>query len=198
VRLIGLTGGIASGKSTVARMFRALGAPVIDADQLAREVVEPGTPALADIAARWPDVVSGGQLDRKKLGAKIFADPAERAALNAITHPRIQAAALQRTRTFAEFGAPAVIYEAALIVENELDAGMNGLIVVHVPESVQLARLRARDGIGEAEARQRLSAQLPLAEKLKRATWVVDNAGSEDATRAEVERIWREILAAPE
>jgi len=194
VRVYGLTGGIASGKSTVAKIFAALGAKVIDADLLAREVVAPGTPGLAEIAARWPQVISLGQLDRKKLGALVFARPEERAALNAIVHPRIAAAALQETERLAALGERAVLYEAALIVENRLDAGMDGLVVVSAPEAVQLERLRAREGLDEGEARQRLSAQLPLKEKLARATWVVDNAADLEHTRGQVEQIWREIL----
>lgn len=197
MKLIGLTGGIASGKSTVAKMFAGLGAKVIDADLLAREVVAPGTPGLAQLAARWPDVILDGALDRKKLGAKIFADPAERAALNAIVHPLIAAESMKRAQAFAEQGEPAVLYEAALIVENGLDAGMDGLIVVSVPEPVQLQRLVEREQLPEAEARQRLSAQAPLAEKLARATWVVENSGSLAQTRAQVERVWREISGTP-
>lgn len=195
MRFIGLTGGIGSGKSTVAKMFAALGAKVIDADLLAREVVAPGTPGLAQLAARWPDCIADGALDRKKLGARIFADPAERAALNAIVHPLIAAETMRRAQAFADAGEKAVLYEAALIVENKLDAGMDGLIVVSVPEPVQLERLVQREKIPEAEARQRLAAQLPLAEKLARATWVVDNSGELEATRAQVARIWCEIQA---
>ncbi|MBS2030521.1 MAG: dephospho-CoA kinase [Deltaproteobacteria bacterium] len=193
MRVIGLTGGIASGKSTVAKMFAALGAKLIDADLLARQVVEPGTPGLAQVAARFPDCVVNGVLDRKKLGARVFADPAERAALNAIIHPLIAQAAMARTAELADAGEKAVIYEAALIVENKLDAGMDGLIVVSVPEDVQVARLRARENLGGPEAKQRLAAQLPLSEKLARATWIVDNSGDVERTREQVSRIWREI-----
>ena len=193
MRVIGLTGGIASGKSTVAKMFAALGAQLIDADLLARQVVEPGTPGLAKITARFPECVVNGVLDRKKLGSRVFADPSERAALNAIVHPLIAQAAMKRTAELADAGEKAVIYEAALIVENKLDAGMDGLIVVSVPEDVQVARLRGRENLGEPEAKQRLAAQLPLAEKLARATWIVDNSGDLPQTRAQVERIWREI-----
>ncbi len=133
MRTVGLTGGIASGKSTVARFFADLGAPVIDADQLARDVVAPGTPGLDTIARRWPETVEGGVLNRAALGARVFADPAQRAELNAITHPLIAAEALKRSAALAEAGAPVALYEAALIVENGLDAGLDGLIVVSVP-----------------------------------------------------------------
>jgi dephospho-CoA kinase len=193
VRVYGLTGGIASGKSTVARLFAAQGAKVIDADLLAREVVAPGTFGVAQIAARWPEVVADGALDRKKLGAKVFGSELDRAALNAIVHPLIAQAAQKETERLAQQGEKVVLYEAALIVENKLDAKMDGLIVVSAPESVQLARLRLREGLTETEARQRLAAQLPLQEKLARATWVVDNAGELAQTQAQVARIWSEI-----
>lgn len=194
MRIIGLTGGIASGKSTVARMFATLGAKVVDADVLAREVVEPGRPALAEIAARWPHVVIDGVLDRKALAATIFGSDVERRALNAITHPRIAQASMARMAEFAEAGEQAAIYEAALIVENDLDRGMDGLVVVSVPLAVQQQRLIQREGLGAEQAQARLAAQAPLAAKLARATWVIDNAGTLAETQAQVEQVWRKIL----
>ena len=194
MRIIGLTGGIASGKSTVAKMFAALGAPVVDADQLAREVVEPGQPALAEIAARWPQVVVNGVLDRKALAATIFGNDAERLALNAITHPRIAQASMARMQALAAKGQRAAIYEAALIVENNLDRGMDGLVVVSVPPPVQQERLIQREGLTAEQAQARLAAQAPLSEKLQRANWVIDNGGMLPATQAQVEQVWRRIL----
>lgn len=193
VRIYGLTGGIASGKSTVAAMFAALGAPVVDADALARRVVEPGQPALAEIAQRFgPEVLRpDGALDRKRLGELVFADPVARRALEAITHPRIAAAGRDEMARHAAAGAPACIYEAALIVENQLHLGMDGLVVVAVPETVQLARLIARDGLDEAAARARLAAQLPLADKVAVSTWVIDNGGALEDTEAQVAEVWR-------
>ena len=195
MRLVGLTGGIASGKSTVARFFAELGAPLVDADQLAREVVAPGTAGLEAIARRWPDTVQGGVLDRSKLGAYVFADPAQRAELNAITHPLIAAEAMKRTAALGERGEPAAIYEAALIVENGLDRGVDGLIVVSVPPAVQLRRLVERDGLSEADAQRRLAAQAPLEEKLRKATWIVDNSGALEFTRTQVGDIWRRVVS---
>ena len=194
MRIIGLTGGIASGKSTVAKMFAALGAQVVDADQLAREVVEPGSPALQEIAARWPSVVVNGVLDRKALAATIFGNDAERRALNAITHPRIAQASMARMQALAAQGQRAAIYEAALIVENNLDRGMDGLVVVSLPPTVQLQRLIQREGLTAEQAQARLSAQAPLAEKLQRATWVIDNGGLLPTTQAQVEQLWGKIL----
>ena len=190
MRLYGLTGGIATGKSTVSAMFRAEGLPVIDADLLAREVVEPGQPALADIAARFPEVIGpDGRLDRKKLGARIFGDAAERAALNALTHPRIQALALQRTRALAAAGEVVALYDAPLLIENKLQERMDGVILVWCAPAVQLARLTARDGLTEPEARARLASQMPIDEKRAFATWIIDNGGPLEATRAQVKQV---------
>ncbi len=196
-RVIGLTGGIASGKSTVAAMLRELGARVIDADAIAREVVEPGQPALAEIAAAFGPEVLGpdGRLDRKRLGAIAFADPDRRRALNAITHPRIAAEAARRLDAARAEGAPAVVYEAALIVENGLHLGMDGLIVVAAPPEVQRARLMARDALDEEAVGQRLAAQAALEAKLAVADWIIDNTGPVEQTRAQVEAAWRDILA---
>jgi dephospho-CoA kinase len=195
VRVIGLTGGIASGKSTVAGMFRDLGVPIVDADLLARQVVEPGTPAMAEIARAFgPEVIGpDGQLDRKRLGERIFTDPAARAVLNAITHPRIAAASAAALGELAGRGQPVALYEAALLVENRIHERLGGLIVVSVPLEVQIARLRERDHLDEEGARARISAQLPLAEKVAVADWVVDNGGSVEHTRVQVEQIWRKI-----
>lgn len=197
MRLYGLTGGIASGKSTVSGMLRALGAEVLDADVLAREVVEPGTPGLAAVAERFPGVVRDGRLDRAALGARVFADPAERRALNALLHPLIGQRFLEHTQALAGRGVRQVVYDAALLIENRLHEAMDGVVLVWVPRGVQKARLRARDGLDDAAAEARLAAQLPLDDKRAHATWVVDNSGELAATRAQVERVWGEILARP-
>jgi dephospho-CoA kinase len=192
MKLYGLTGGIASGKSTVTQLLREQGLPVIDADLLAREVVAPGTPALAEIAARFPGVVrADGTLDRKALGERVFQSADDRAALQAITHPRIRALAKQRTDALAATGAKVAIYDAPLLLENNLQVGMDGVIVVWVDEATQLQRLVARDGLTVEQARARIAAQLPLDEKKKQATWLIDNGGSMEATRDRV----REIVA---
>lgn len=193
-RVIGLTGGIASGKSTVAGFLQELGAPIVDADQVARQVVEPGTPALAEIAGAWPEVVdAGGRLDRKKLGDIVFADPDARRRLEQITHPRIAAASQKEVAAHAARGEPVVIYEAALIVENRLYTWMDGLIVVSAPEQVQIQRLMERDGIDREAARARIAAQLPLAKKRDVATWIIENDGSLEETRARTREVWRRI-----
>jgi dephospho-CoA kinase len=194
---VGLTGGIASGKSTVAAMLREMGAAVVDADALAREVVEPGEPALAEIARRFgPGVIAAdGRLDRAALARIVFADEEARRDLGAITHPRVAALAAERTRALADAGAPIVFYEAALLVENGLHRGLSALIVVAVPPEVQLERLIRRDGLSADEARARLAAQLPLAEKIRVADYVIDNAGTVEDTRRQVEALYRKLLA---
>ena len=194
MRVYGLTGNIGSGKSTVARLLRERGVPVVDADLVAREVVEPGRPALAEVAARFPGVLTpGGALDRKALAARVFNDPAERAALNAIVHPRIAEEVAARLAGLAHQGAPFAIYEAALIVENGLDAMLDGLIVVTSPEQQQLSRLLLRDGMGEAEARARIAAQLPAAQKVAKADFVIENGGPLEALAPQVERLLAEL-----
>jgi dephospho-CoA kinase len=193
---VGLTGGIASGKSTVARMLAEKGVPVIDADALAREVVEPGTPALARIAARWPEVVRDGVLDRKALGAVVFARPEERAALEAIVHPAIRAEVERRLAALEAAGAEVAVYEAALLVEAGLDEELDALVVVALPEEEQVRRLVARDGLSAEAARARVAAQAPLAEKVRRADYVIDNTGDLAALRRRVDEVWSALRSA--
>jgi dephospho-CoA kinase len=194
MRTIGLTGGIASGKSTVSKMLSEMGAQVIDADALAREVVEPGTAALKEISRRFPGVVGAdGRLDRAQLADRIFGQEQERLALNAIVHPRVQEAYLNKAHALAKQGTEVIIYDAALLLENGLDRKMDGVILVTVPREVQISRLIARNGLTRGEAEARIASQMPLEEKAKRATWLVDNSGDPAATRARIAAIWDEI-----
>ena len=195
--VIGLTGGIAAGKSTVARTLRELGAPVVDADSIAREVVAPGQPALAEVVRAFGPamLLPDGTLDRKRLGALVFADPEQRKILNGITHPRIAAATQARLEALRAEGAPVAIYEAALLVENRIHLGRDGLIVLAVDEATQLERTVKRDGLSVDEARARVRAQAPLADKLAVATWVIRTDGPLEATRKLVEAVWAEIRA---
>ncbi|MGB8294418.1 MAG: dephospho-CoA kinase [Polyangia bacterium] len=195
-KLVGLTGGIGTGKSTVARMIRDLGVPVIDADLLARQVVEPGQPAHAEIATAWPDVVDqGGVIDRKKLAERIFADPAGRARLEAITHPRITAQALAQADEFRRQGLQVAFLEAALLVETGLYRRLDGLVLVVASEEQQVSRVMAREGCTPGQALARLHAQLPLEEKRRAATDVIDNSGDEATTQRQVEALVRRLLA---
>ena len=198
--VIGLTGGIASGKSTVAKLLVERGAIVIDADALARKVVEPGQPALAELVARFGAAIltADGQLDRKRLGAMTLgpgADPSARADLGKITHPRIAAASARAIADASESGAHVVFYEAALLVENRAYQGLAGLIVVASTAEVQEARLVARDSLTLADARARIAAQAPLEAKLEVATWVIRNDGHLDHLTAQVDKLVEEIEA---
>ena len=194
---VGLTGGIACGKSTVARFFADLGVPVVDADLVAREVVERGTEGLGEIVRAFGEDVLApdGRLDRKKLGDRVFADESARRTLNAITHPRIAAKSAERIAAAAETGAPYVVYEAALLVENGIHRALDALVVVTLSPEAQLERLVARDGIDEHAARARIAAQLPLAEKVKVADYVIDNGGAREETRRATEETHRALTA---
>jgi dephospho-CoA kinase len=195
-RLVGLTGGIGTGKSTVARMIRDLGVPVIDADLLARQVVEPGQPAHAEIAAAWPDVVDqAGVIDRKRLAERIFADPASRARLEVITHPRITERALEQADQFRRQGLQVAFLEAALLVETGLHRRLDGLVLVVASEEQQVSRVMAREGCTRGQVLARLHAQLPLEEKRRSATDVLDNSGDEATTQRQVEALVRRLLA---
>jgi dephospho-CoA kinase len=203
IRVFGLTGGIGSGKSTVAARLRARGLPVIDADRLAREVVEPGTPGLAEIVHEFgPGVLdASGALDRKKLAAIVFGNEPARQKLNAITHPRVRELALQRVAELDRAGEPLACYEVPLLIESGLADVLRPLVVVSVPEAVQLARAMARDQSTEAEALARIRAQMPLADKVAMADYVIDNGGSraetESRTDAVLEAICRENAVDP-
>jgi dephospho-CoA kinase len=197
VRTLGLTGGIGSGKSMVALMFAQLGAAVIDADQLAREVVEPGEPALQEIAATFGrDVLlPDGRLNRGKLADIIFADAAARARLNAITHPRIRErmdAAVEARRS----GPGVLIVDIPLLYENDRASTVEKVIVVWVDTETQLRRLNERDGLTVEAARQRIAAQMPLDAKRALADHVIDNSGSRESTRHQVEAIYRRYAPA--
>jgi dephospho-CoA kinase len=197
VHLFGLTGGIASGKSTAAARLRARHVPVIDADSLAREVVAPGTEGLAAIVEAFGrDILDpNGALDRKKLGRIAFGDEAARLRLNAITHGRIAERARQRAASLRDSGEPLACYEAALLVENGLADAFRPLLVVACPEEVQIARIRARDDLSESEARDRVRAQKPLAEKIAVADFVIDTAGPVEATCLATDNALRAICA---
>jgi dephospho-CoA kinase len=195
--VIGLTGGIASGKSAVAALLRDRGAAVIDADELARRVVEPGQPALAELVARFGAeiLLADGHLDRKRLGTLVFTDPVARADLGRIMHPRIGSASQAEIARHTAAGAKIVFYEAALLVENGLHRNFDALIVVATPAEAQLHRLMARDQLSEQAAAARIASQLPLAKKLEVATWIVDNSGDDQALRREVDQLVNVIAA---
>ena len=196
-RVIGLTGGIASGKSTVAHMLAELGAAIIDADQVAREVVRPGQPARHAIEAAFGAQVltPAGELDRKRLAERVFAEPEARRRLERITHPRIAEETARRVAELGERGVPVVVYEASLLVEGGMHTGLDGLIVVAAPEEEQRRRMQERDGLSADEATRRLAAQAPLRDKVAVADYVIDGSAPLETTRAQVAAAWSDILA---
>lgn len=197
MHLIGLTGGIATGKSTVAAELARLGATVIDADALAREVVDPGTAALGEIASRFGRevIAADGRLDRARLGSIVFADPGARRDLDRITHPRVRDLLQQRIAAALAADAHLIVAEVPLLFETRSEAYYEGVMVVYAPADVEMERLMTRDGIDEAAARQRLAAQIAIDDKRARATWVIDNSGSLAATREQVARWWDALEA---
>lgn len=182
---IGLTGGIASGKTTVAELFAARGVPVLDTDQIARDVVAPGTPGLEEVAQAFgPGVLAAdGSLDRRALRERVFADPAERRRLEAMLHPRIRA---ELERRSAAAGGPYQVLVIPLLVEGDGRTRVDRVLVVDCPEEVQVARLVARDGGTEAGARAILGAQATRAERLAAADDVIENHGAREALEAAV------------
>ena len=195
--LVGLTGGIATGKSTVSEMFRRLGCEIIDADLLAREVVAPGEPALAQIAEEFGrDVIQpDGALDRKKLGAVVFGDAARRKRLEQITHPAIRDRFERRLAELEARGfAGIVLWDAPVMIESGGYKTMEKLVVVATDEATQQARLRGRDAIDAAEADRKIKSQMPVAEKAKLADYVIDNAGDRAATEQQVRDVHAALL----
>ena len=195
--LVGLTGSIATGKSTVSRMFAHLGARVLDADLLAREVVMPGQPAYLKIVEEFGQgvVQEDGTLDRKALGAIVFAEPARRKRLEEITHPAI-AARQQRILSVLDEEAfeGIVIWDVALLFEAGGVAKMDRVVVVATDPETELARLMTRDGMVEADARARIASQMPVAEKAKRAHYVIDNSGDRIQTERQVKGVYEALL----
>jgi dephospho-CoA kinase len=188
---LGLTGGIASGKSAVAAMLREMGFPVLDADGLAHKLMEPGQPAQEEILREFGAEVadSSGRIDRAKLGALVFADRAKLERLNAILHPRVKEAMFRQFAEWERSGTSgAVFVEAALLVEAGFHKELDGLVVAWCKPEQQLERMRAR-GLSEQEARHRIAAQLPVEEKLRQATETIDCSGSIEDTRRQVEAL---------
>lgn len=190
--ILGVTGGIACGKTLVTHIFRQLGAAVVSADELAREVVAPGSPTLARLLEQFgPEILlPSGELNRAALGALIFADPEARAALNAITHPAIAALSVARLAQLTAADWPLVVYEAPLLYEAGAEGRVDAVLVVTVPEPLQLQRLMARDHLSEAAARERIAAQYPQAEKAARADYVIANDDSVAALEAKIRELF--------
>ncbi|KAA0893347.1 dephospho-CoA kinase [Oryzomonas rubra] len=197
IRVIGLTGGVATGKSSVARFFAERGVPVVDADQLAREAVKPGSPCLARLAALLgAGVLRGdGTLDRKRVAGIVFADADKRRQLEAVLHPEIRRLAEERITRAAATGQRIVIYMAPLLIEAGVTDRVDEIWVVTVRPEVQLERLMARDGIGREEAERIIGSQMPLAEKERHGRVVIDNSGTLEETRLLLAEIWDKEIA---
>lgn len=195
--IVGLTGGIASGKSTVGRIFRELGVHVVDADLVAREVVAKGSEGLAEVVRELGAEVLApdGSLDRTKLGAMVFADESVRKRLEAITHPRIGRRSMEELAGLAARGDVYGIYEAALLVETGTHRMMQALVVVAAREETQVRRVMERDALSEDEARARIAAQLPLAKKIEVADHVIWNDGDVMALRERTEAVHATLMA---
>jgi len=192
--LYGLTGSIATGKSTVAAMLRELGAVVLDADQIAREVVAMGEPGWKQVAEAFPDVIGeDGTIDRRKLGRLVFADAQQRRKLEAIIHPLV----FERIKTqgqLLEQDNQIVFADIPLLYETNSHTWLDWVVVVYVPQEVQLRRLIQRDKLSEAEAWSRIQAQMSIEEKRKLADYVIDNSGSLAETKVQVDRLWHQII----
>ncbi|MDQ8155405.1 MAG: dephospho-CoA kinase [Gemmatimonadota bacterium] len=193
--VIGLTGNIAAGKSTVARLFAAWGAPLVDADLLARDAVAPGSPALAAIRARWGAGVLApdGTLDRAALRALVFADPAERAALDAIVHPEVAKRRDAAVAALTAAGARLVICDIPLLFEAGLTESVDAIVLVDAPRAVREARLMRERGLGAADAAAMIDAQWPSDRKRTRATWIIDNDGTPAALEARAREVFNAL-----
>lgn len=199
--ILGLTGGIGSGKSTVTRILRELGATTIDADAIVHELQAPGQPMLRELALAFGDEIltADGALDRKALGAIVFRDETARARLGEIVHAPVIGEMMRRAKAAVERGDPLVVLDIPLLFEGRVTGRGSGALMrfdatvcVWVDEAVQLARTMARDGCDADEARRRMAAQLPIDQKRALADHVIDNSGTPEATRAQVEAlVWR-------
>lgn len=198
MRLVGLTGGIASGKSTVARMLVDLGARLVDADRLARQVVEPDKPAWSEIVAHYGEQVLNPDrsLNREQLGEIIFHNPEERRRLNRITHPRIGIEMRELIERHRREGAELVVIDAALLLESAATNWIRPVVVVTANEEVRLERIMRRDGLSREQAVARIQAQMSEAERIARADYVIDNSGTLEQLQEQVKKVWNRLLSA--
>ncbi|HEU4381938.1 MAG TPA: dephospho-CoA kinase [Anaeromyxobacteraceae bacterium] len=195
MRLVGLTGGIATGKSTFAEALRELGVPVVDADRLAREAVRSGSPALRRIAREFGPEALGpdGELDRGRMADLVFADAGARARLEAIVHPEVRRLLSEETARLAAAGCDLAVHEVPLLYERGPDRELDCVVVVWAPVEAQRARLAARDGLSPQQVEARLAAQMPVDEKARRADVVVENDGDLESLRAKARSLLRDL-----
>ena len=196
MKLIGLTGGVGSGKSTVSMMLRELGALVVDADEAAHAVYEPGTPGFEAVIREFGDYyVRDGRIDRQRLGELVFKDAASRRRLNAIVHPLVREWMAAKTAEAADRGAEVVVQDVPLLFENGLERLYSSVVLVYVPEAMQLERLVHGRGFTSERAQAVIASQVPIDEKRRRAHHVIDNSGSTEQTRAQVVQLWAKLTA---
>ncbi len=195
MKLVGLTGGVGSGKSTVAAMLLKLGATVVDADEAAHAVYEPGTPGFAAVVREFGDhYTSDGRIDRKRLGELVFRDPDARRRLNAIVHPLVRDWMAARTAEAAVAGATVVVQVVPLLFENGLERLFSTVVLVYVPQELQVDRLVNGRGMNPERARQMIAAQMPIEEKQRLAHHEIDNGGTVEATRTRVDQLWPTLI----
>lgn len=195
MKLIGLTGGAGSGKTTVAEMLRELGAAIVDADEATHAVYEPGTPGFREVVEAFGDgYVRDGRIDRARLGDLVFQDAAARTRLNAIVHPRVRDWMAERTVEAFEAGADIVVQDVPLLFENNLQGLFSKTVLVYARPETQVARLVAR-GVPRARADGMLTSQMPIDAKKALADFVIDNDGSRAETRRQVEEVWANLRA---
>jgi dephospho-CoA kinase len=196
LKLIGLTGGAGSGKSTVSAMLKELGATVIDADEAAHAAYEPGSPGFDAVVREFgPEFVRDGHIDRVQLGKLVFQNDGARRRLNDIVHPLVREWMAARTAEAIEDGADVVVQDVPLLFENGLERLYSTTVLVYVPEPLQVKRLVDGRGLGEDRAKAMIASQMPIEEKRKLSAHVIDNSGTREATREQVDRIWRDSLS---
>jgi len=195
LKLIGLTGGAGTGKSTVAAMFLELGATIVDADEASHAVYEPGTPGFREVVEAFGDeyVRDDGRIDRAKLGELVFKNPDARKKLNAIVHPLVRQWMAERTAEAVDGGAEVVIQDVPLLFENGLQGLFSSTILVFADAETQLSRLTEERGLSLERARSMLASQMPIDEKRALADHIIDNGGTRDETRRQVEELWARV-----
>jgi dephospho-CoA kinase len=194
MKLVGLTGGVGSGKSTVAEMMRELGAEVVDADQATHAVYEPGNPGFDAVVREFGEAyVDSGRIDRSRLGELVFRDDDARRRLNSIVHPLVRDWMAQRTAEAAERGAEVVVQDVPLLFENGLERLFSTVVLVYVPEEVQIERLVSGRGFTPERARAMIAAQMPIENKRGLAHHVINNSGTREETQAQVKAVWKQL-----
>jgi dephospho-CoA kinase len=196
MKLVGLTGGVGSGKSTVAEMMRELGADVVDADEATHAVYEPGSPGFDAVVREFGEAfVAGGRIDRLRLGELVFSDDDARRRLNSIVHPLVREWMAQKTAEAAERGAEVVVQDVPLLFENGLERLFSSVVLVYVPEEVQIERLVSSRGFTPERARAMIAAQMPIENKRGLAHHVINNSGKREDTLAQVKAVWKQLAA---